>query len=112
MTGSKRFQKIVFIEPKSEHIHVYSLVHIPRLGSLLLASMLKQKGYNVSVIVEDMLQKERHCGDDVGTDQQCGPAVHFHDYDDSAPLLRYCGSRARCRDPGRDRWNARQLFPG
>jgi len=55
MKSPRRFQRVVFIEPKSTHIHVYSAVHIPRMGSILLGTMLQQRGYEVSVIIEDML---------------------------------------------------------
>jgi radical SAM superfamily enzyme YgiQ (UPF0313 family) len=57
MKSPRRFQRIVFIEPKSTHIHVYSTVHIPRMGSILLGTILQEKGYDVTVIVEDMLRK-------------------------------------------------------
>lgn len=57
MKSRKRFQRIVFIEPKSTHIHVYSAVHIPRMGSILLGTILQERGYDVTVIVEDMLRK-------------------------------------------------------
>jgi radical SAM superfamily enzyme YgiQ (UPF0313 family) len=57
MTPRRRYQRIVFIEPKSTHIHVYSAVHIPRIGAILLATLLKERGYDVTVIVEDMLRK-------------------------------------------------------
>ncbi|MBX7246043.1 MAG: B12-binding domain-containing radical SAM protein [Candidatus Sumerlaeaceae bacterium] len=54
---SLRFQRVVFLEPRSTHIHVYSKVRIPRIGSLLLSTMLRQAGHDVAVIVEDMLRK-------------------------------------------------------
>ncbi|MGB9690971.1 MAG: B12-binding domain-containing radical SAM protein [Candidatus Sumerlaeaceae bacterium] len=57
MKSQRRFQRIVFIEPKSTHIHVYSTVHIPRMGGILLATILQERGYDVTVIVEDMLRK-------------------------------------------------------
>jgi len=57
MTPRKRYQRVVFIEPKSTHIHVYSTVHIPRMGSILLGTLLQERGYDVTVIVEDMLRK-------------------------------------------------------
>lgn len=57
MKSHRRFQRIVFIEPKSTHIHVYSTVHIPRMGSILLGTILQEQGYDVTVIVEDMLRK-------------------------------------------------------
>lgn len=67
MARRHRYQRIVFIEPKSTHIHVYSAVHIPRIGSILLSTLLKEKGYDVTVIIEDMLRKG--VGDDKVWDQ-------------------------------------------
>jgi radical SAM superfamily enzyme YgiQ (UPF0313 family) len=53
----RRHPRVVFLEPKSTHLHVYSAVHIPRIGSLLLATLLRDRGYDVEVIVEDMLRR-------------------------------------------------------
>jgi radical SAM superfamily enzyme YgiQ (UPF0313 family) len=51
---TKQIKKIVFIEPKSPGFHVYSRWGLPRLGTLVLGSILKQKGYEVKVFVEDI----------------------------------------------------------
>ncbi|MCX7019022.1 MAG: radical SAM protein [Candidatus Sumerlaeota bacterium] len=58
MAQRHRYQRVVFMEPMSTHIHVYSSVHIPRIGSILLSTLLRDKGYDVSVIVEDMLPRK------------------------------------------------------
>ena len=47
-------KKLVFVEPKSTHLHIYSRVCIPRLGSVLLATIMKAKGYDVRVYIEDI----------------------------------------------------------
>jgi len=47
-------KKIVFIEPKSPGFHVYSRWGLPRLGTLMLGTILKQAGYEVKVFVEDI----------------------------------------------------------
>ncbi len=47
-------KKIVFVEPKSTHLHVYSRVAIPRLGSVLLATIMRNRGYDVRVYIEDI----------------------------------------------------------
>ncbi|MFQ5824669.1 MAG: B12-binding domain-containing radical SAM protein [bacterium] len=47
-------KKIVLIETKSSHLHVYSDVPIPRIGSVLLGTIMKNKGYEVKVYVEDI----------------------------------------------------------
>jgi radical SAM superfamily enzyme YgiQ (UPF0313 family) len=47
-------KKLVFVEPKSTHLHIYSRVCIPRLGSVLLATIMRGKGYDVRVYIEDI----------------------------------------------------------
>ena len=47
-------KKLVFVEPKSTHLHVYSRVCIPRLGSVLLGTIMRGKGYDVRVYIEDI----------------------------------------------------------
>ena len=47
-------RKIVLVEPKSTHLHVYSRVAIPRLGAVLLATILRNLGYDVRVYIEDI----------------------------------------------------------
>jgi radical SAM superfamily enzyme YgiQ (UPF0313 family) len=47
-------KKLVFVEPKSTHLHIYSRVCIPRLGSVLLGTIMRTKGYDVRVYIEDI----------------------------------------------------------
>lgn len=47
-------KKIVFIEPKSPGFHVYSRWGLPRLGTIILGTILKNAGYEVKVFVEDI----------------------------------------------------------
>jgi radical SAM superfamily enzyme YgiQ (UPF0313 family) len=47
-------KKIVFIEPKSPGFHVYSKWGLPRLGTIILGTILKERGYDVKVFVEDI----------------------------------------------------------
>jgi radical SAM superfamily enzyme YgiQ (UPF0313 family) len=47
-------KKIVFIEPKSPERHVFSRWKLPRLGTVVLATRLKEAGYDVRVFVEDV----------------------------------------------------------
>ncbi|MEK7193891.1 MAG: radical SAM protein [Patescibacteria group bacterium] len=46
--------KIVFIEPKPSGLHIFSRwsAYIPRLGSVLLATILKQAGHKANVFIE------------------------------------------------------------
>jgi radical SAM superfamily enzyme YgiQ (UPF0313 family) len=50
----RQLKKFVFVEPKSTHLHVYTRVAIPRLGSVLLATIMRAKGYDVRVYIEDI----------------------------------------------------------
>ncbi|MDA8151030.1 MAG: radical SAM protein [Nitrospiraceae bacterium] len=47
-------RKFVLIEPKSTHLHVYSSFTIPRLGVILLGTMLRDRGWDVRVYIEDV----------------------------------------------------------
>ncbi|MFZ5515165.1 MAG: B12-binding domain-containing radical SAM protein [Candidatus Zhuqueibacterota bacterium] len=46
-------KKMIFIEPKSPNLHIFSVFVIPRLGTLILGTIMKQKGWDVEVIVEE-----------------------------------------------------------
>src|SRR5438046_10530642 len=50
----RTLRKLVFVEPKSTHLHIYSRVCIPRLGSILLATIMRAQGYDVRVYIEDI----------------------------------------------------------
>jgi len=50
----RSLRKLVFVEPKSTHLHIYSRITIPRLGSVLLATIMRDKGYDVRVYIEDI----------------------------------------------------------
>src|SRR5256886_12959901 len=50
----RALKKLVFVEPKSTHLHVYSRICIPRLGSVLLGTIMRVKGYDVRVYIEDI----------------------------------------------------------
>ncbi len=45
--------KMVFIEPKSPNLHIFSQFTLPRLGSFILGTMMKQRGWEVEIIVEE-----------------------------------------------------------
>jgi radical SAM superfamily enzyme YgiQ (UPF0313 family) len=46
-------QKIIFIEPKSPNLHIFSQYQLPRLGIFILGAIMKQMGWDVEVIVEE-----------------------------------------------------------
>ncbi|MBI4699130.1 MAG: hypothetical protein HY758_09590, partial [Nitrospirae bacterium] len=45
---------IYFIEAKSPGSHIFSRTPIPRLGAILLATILKNKGHSTKVFIEDI----------------------------------------------------------
>jgi|Deesub1362A_J573_1020465.scaffolds.fasta_scaffold06766_3 radical SAM superfamily enzyme YgiQ (UPF0313 family) len=49
-------KNIYFIEPKSPGAHIFSKYPLPRLGSIILGTMLKARGYNVKVFIEDIAE--------------------------------------------------------
>jgi hypothetical protein len=49
-------KKVVFVEPSSSHLHVYSRLTIPRLGSVLLGTIMRDRGWDVKVYIEDIAQ--------------------------------------------------------
>jgi radical SAM superfamily enzyme YgiQ (UPF0313 family) len=46
--------KIVFIEPKPPNFHIFSKFMSPRLGTFILGNLMKQRGWEVEVYIEDM----------------------------------------------------------
>ncbi len=45
--------KIVLIEPAAPNLHIFSQFPLPRLGTLILGTMMRQRGWEVEVYVED-----------------------------------------------------------
>jgi hypothetical protein len=46
--------KIIFIEPKSPNLHIFSIFKLPRLGIFILGNLMRQRGWDVEVYIEDM----------------------------------------------------------
>jgi radical SAM superfamily enzyme YgiQ (UPF0313 family) len=42
--------KILFVEPKNNHLHIYSRYELPRLGGILLATIMKNLGYEAKAL--------------------------------------------------------------
>ncbi len=51
-------KNIYFIEAKSPGVHIFSRSAIPRLGTILLATILKNRGYNTRVFIEDIVSPD------------------------------------------------------
>lgn len=47
-------RKIVFIEPNPPDLHVFTRMPLPRLGTVLLSTILKKNGYDVKSYVESV----------------------------------------------------------
>lgn len=47
-------KKIILIEPKAPGVHVFSYYPLPRLGNIILGTMLKERGFDVTVIAEEI----------------------------------------------------------
>ncbi len=46
-------QKMIFIEPKAPNFHIFSQFQIPRLGSFILGALMKQRGWEVEIVLEE-----------------------------------------------------------
>jgi radical SAM superfamily enzyme YgiQ (UPF0313 family) len=46
--------KIIFIEPQAPNLHIFSQFPLPRLGALILGTIMKARGWDVEVFVEDL----------------------------------------------------------
>ena len=46
--------KIIFIEPGAPNLHIFSQFPLPRLGTLILGTIMKRRGWEVEVFVEDL----------------------------------------------------------
>ncbi len=53
--------KMVFIEPKSPNLHIYSKFVIPRLGILILGTIMKQLDWDVRVFIEEKDELDFDC---------------------------------------------------
>jgi radical SAM superfamily enzyme YgiQ (UPF0313 family) len=46
--------KIVFIEPEAPNLHIFSRFPLPRLGTIILGTMMKNRGWDVEIFVEQL----------------------------------------------------------
>ena len=47
-------KKIVFIEPKAPNLHIFSQFALPRLGTLILGTLMKHRGWDVELFFEEI----------------------------------------------------------
>ncbi len=43
-------RRITLIEPKNDHLHIFSKFVLPRLGSILLATIMRDRGYSAEAL--------------------------------------------------------------
>ena len=55
---ARSIKKVLFIEPRSPRPHIFSRVVIPRLGAVLLGTILQNRGLEVKVVVEEVAQPD------------------------------------------------------
>jgi radical SAM superfamily enzyme YgiQ (UPF0313 family) len=55
---ARPIRKVLFIEPHAPRPHIFSRVVIPRLGSVLLGTILQKQGLEVKVVVEEVAQPD------------------------------------------------------
>ena len=53
-------RKIIFIEPKSPNLHIFSQFLLPRLGVFILGAIVKEHGWDAEVIVEQSQKIDFH----------------------------------------------------
>ncbi len=47
-------RRIILIEPKASNLHIFSQYPLPRLGTLILGTLMKRRGWDVDVYVEEL----------------------------------------------------------
>lgn len=50
---NKRAGRLVLIEPKAPNLHIFSGMSLPRLGTILLGTLARDRGWEVTVIIEE-----------------------------------------------------------
>ena len=51
---SNPIKKVLFIEPRAPRPHIFSRVAIPRIGPVLLGTILEREGLEAKVIIEEI----------------------------------------------------------
>ena len=49
-------RKVLFLEPRSPDCHIFSIYPLPRLGPVILATMLREAGMEAEVLVEELAE--------------------------------------------------------
>jgi len=51
-------KRVSFIEAGSPGLHIFSKFPIPRLGAILLSTILRERGYEVKAFVENVAEPD------------------------------------------------------
>jgi radical SAM superfamily enzyme YgiQ (UPF0313 family) len=54
-------ERVTMIEPKNEHLHIYSQYALPRLGGVLLATIMKKHGYQAEALFMESREVLARC---------------------------------------------------
>jgi radical SAM superfamily enzyme YgiQ (UPF0313 family) len=46
--------KIVFVEPKAAEEHIFAQFKLPRLGVIILGTMMKERGWDINILIESL----------------------------------------------------------
>ncbi len=52
-------KKIIFVEPKAPGFHIFSKWSLPRLGTVMLATILRDLGHDVKVYIEEIQKADK-----------------------------------------------------
>ena len=64
-------RRITLIEPENEHLHIFSKFVLPRLGTILLATIMRDRGYAARTIA---FFRRHLAGENVDEQQIISPA--------------------------------------
>ena len=88
---STRRPRVLFIEPKSPDSHIFSIYPLPRLGTVLLATILQKNGFDARVLFEQAEPveiTELHAADIIGISTTTSTAPRAYAF---ADLARHMG---------------------
>ena len=94
-------KKITMIEPKNDHLHIYSQYQMPRLGGVLLATIMKERGYQSEALFmeTDEVRARQTDADLVGISTITPTARGAYELGD---MFRAQGKARRLRRPARE----------
>jgi radical SAM superfamily enzyme YgiQ (UPF0313 family) len=57
--SEEKLKKIIFLEPKAPGFHIYSKWSLPRLGTVMLGTVLRDLGHDVKIYVEEIHRTDK-----------------------------------------------------